>query len=229
MRTRIILILVLTFTVFPAKADDKTPENKITCYSDYSLPVVYGWFFDQKKDKWITKEKRIKNIDKFLDYRIKTFGNNSQKYVAIIKQTEKGNRFLIDTYIIDREEYISEMNQGLKDAIIRLPILKHHKAEINNEDELTASVLGIDALPEDNKRENSYFVLQYKFLSNSTVKFLFYTEKCVSAKCHIEGLGLSPKYAEEFLKNVGNDSLYDNFYYKTTVDYFTSFIDLPIN
>lgn len=228
MLARYILSLILLLSVLQLKAVDIASTGDIDFLTGASLPIVYGWYHKTDKDKWITKEKEIKYIDRFSDYLLLSLKDNDQKYVAIIKESKNKNDILVDTYIINYDVYADEIGQWLEGAVVRLPVLKHYKTQLKKGEELTASALGVNTMPKITATTGIYLVIQYKFCPDSTVKFLFYTENCNYANCRIEGLNASEGQKQDF-KHIGNDSLYDNFYYKTTINYFIKFIDSPLN
>jgi hypothetical protein len=192
------------------------------------LPIVYGWYHNPKSDKWITKENEIKNIDKFVNYYILSFNDLDKKYVAIIKEQKEKNNLLFDTYIIDSKYYEESMEVREEHALIKFPILRYHQAKIKKGEVLTRSILGLDNLTKLQIAPRDSFIFQYKFFSDSTVKFLFYVEECSSDTCIVGGLNFQKEYTELY-KSIGKDQLYNNFFYKTTIKYFIEFIESPLN
>ena len=226
------LLFILHFAIYALQlnASDITITQLDNISTSSTLSIVYGWFHNPKNDKWITKENEIKDIDKFTNYYILSFPDkgSSQKYVAIVKEQKVQSFFDLNVYIFDYNVYKDKISMWEEDALIKLPILKHHQVRVKKEEMLTNDLLGISDLSGvlSNPRDN--FVIQYKFFSDSTVKFLFYTEQCSSDSCVVTGLDTKEKFLD-FYNYIGTNTLYSTFFYKTTIKYFTEFVDSPLN
>ncbi|MBK5721173.1 hypothetical protein JGH11_09860 [Dysgonomonas sp. Marseille-P4677] len=191
------------------------------------LKLVYGWMYNSKSDKWIIKENRIANIDYYSNYYIVSLHNQSNKYICIIKQFEEKGAISFESYILDYNDYISKISLWEEHTILKFPILKKNKIKLKKGTQLSKELLGIDNLSDVLSNPRDYFVFQYRFEKDSTVKFLFYQESCFVNDCQPSSLNCEEKYLSYYV-HVGNDNLYSNFFYKTMLKYFTQFIDSPI-
>lgn len=193
-----------------------------------TLSFVYGWLRNPKNDKWTVKEKEIKDIDKFDSYSIISFTNKGKKYIAILKQEEKRSQQIFDVYIIDYIDYVSKISLWEEHTILKFPILEYHQVLLGKKDIISMEALGLNILSDVRTYPRDNFVFQYKFFTDSTVKFLFYVESCSSDDCVFSGL-YTPKEYTGMYENIGKDDLYNDFFYKTMLKYFTAFTDSPLN
>jgi len=227
------LLLVLLFAIHSSQlcASDGVIINQLDNISTSStLSIVYGWYHNPKNDKWTTKENEIKDIDKFTNYYLVSFKDkiNAKKYVAIIKEQKVQSFFDLDVYIVDFDSYKDKISMWEEDALIKLPILKHHQVKIKKGEAISNDLIGINDLSDLLTNPSDNFVIQYKFFTDSTVKFLFFVEQCAFDSCVIGGLETKEKYIDSH-DHIGTNTLYNNFFYKTTVKYFTEFVDSPLN
>lgn len=225
-------LLFLFFIIFSLQisADDKKEQlvalNGIKKVE--SLPVVYGWHRNQKSDKWTIKSNEISGVDKFQEYCMVLFkDSNFKEYILIIKTNEHKGNLIIDSYILDYSDYVDKISAWDEYAILKFPILKHKQSVVKKNTPLSEELVGIDDLSDLIVKSRNYFVFQYKFQKDSTVKFLFYTELCSSGTCQIEGLNVTPENTHIY-KYLERDELYNTLFYKTTIKYFTDFLDLAI-
>ena len=192
-----------------------------------SLSFVYGWQRNPQNDKWTTKENEIKGIDKFESYSLISFNDQSKKYIAIIKQYDEKGLLVFDSYILDYEDYVSKISLWEEHSILKFPILKYYQAKLKKGILLTKDVLGLSDLSGLLSSPKDFFVFQYKFSNDNTVKFLFYKESCLAGDCLPSGLNTKPENLPYYI-NIGTDNLYNNFFYKTMLKYFVEFTDSPI-
>lgn len=226
---RFLTICLFLSCIFQIQATNPNKFSEIEkVRSVASFPVVYGWLYNDKNDKWITKDNEIKNIDKFSNYYIISFFDQAKRYIAIIKEEKIKNELIINSYILDYDLYESNITRWEEQSLIKLPVLKHHTAKINKNEIFTTNILGVDDLSNLEVDSRSYFVLQYKFFTDSTVKFIFYKEQCTAESCTIGGLNVDEK-SVQLCEYLGKDEMYNKFFYKTTIQFFTDFIDSPLN
>ncbi|MDH6354252.1 hypothetical protein M2132_000579 [Dysgonomonas sp. PH5-45] len=220
----VIFVILLSLQLV---AQNKIERSNLTDVDSFtSLSIVYGWSYDSKKDKWITKENEIKGIDRFDGYYILSLHDENRNYVAIIKEYKIKSNLVFDTFILDYDDYVTKISKWETHTLLKFPILKHHQVTIKKKELVTNDVLGLNvsnllSTPRD------YFVFQYKFLQDSTVKFLFYTELYSSDNCMLSGLNTEEVDLGRYTF-IGKEELYNNSFYKTTPQYFTDFIDSPL-
>lgn len=227
----ITIVLFFTFSYLTSNATGCQSDNiSITELNNNtpvlsSLSIVYGWIRNPKNDKWMTKENEIKGIDKFVNYYILPLEFDTEKYIAIVKEQKD---LLFDIYIINYNAYSKVVYMREEDALIKFPILKYSQIKLQKGKSISIESLGLNNLSDLLDNPNGYFIFQYKFFSDSTVKFLFYIEHCSSDNCEIKGLDTKEEN-KEWYNYIGTNQLYNNFFYKTTIKYFTEFIYSPLN
>ena len=221
----IIIVIIFSYSSYVHAFDNQKTIESENLLTSESLFSAYGWLYNSKNDKWITKEKEIKGVDQFVNYYILSFSNNAEKYVAIVKEQKD---LLFDVYIIDYDIYADNISLWDENTLIKVPILKYKQVKIKKGEKPTVDLLGLNDLSSILIEPRDYFVFQYKFFSDSTVKFLFYVELCSSFDgCLISNLDTKKEYMQ-LHNHIGKDTLYNNFFYKTTIKYFTNFIDSPL-
>jgi len=222
--------LILLFCMPEAIAQNISSLKDIKGIESYAdLPFVYGWHRNPDNDKWSTKENEIKNIDKFESYSILTFTNQNNKYIAIIKEYKEKGSLVFDTYILDCNDYVSKISLWETNSLLKFPILKFHQAKLKKKEAITKQLLGLADMSDLKVYPRDYFVFQYKFFPDSTVKFLFYVESCSADICVPTGLNIEKENESGRVSGVaGKESLYDNFFYKTIYKYFVAFTDFPL-
>lgn len=188
-----------------------------------TLPIVFGWY--QNNSKWIVKEKEIKNTDKFSNFYIISFYNNRKKWVALIKEEKENKTVLYNTYVTDYSTYEKLIKRWDEDAILNFPIYKHFQVRVNKKDKIDLQVLTTDNPFDIIQYPHDFFVFQFKFFKDSTVKFLFYLNHCDDS-CFISGF--NNQKDQSLNKMIGTNDIYDTFFYKTTAEYFIDFIDSPL-
>ena len=191
-----------------------------------SLSFVYGWYKNPKNGKWTTKDSEIKDIDKFSSYTIFATAWNSQKLVCIMKLATRSSFYIYDLYFVDYDDYKSQITKWEENTILRFPIVKH--VNIEEKKKLNSiSLEGIDFTDQkDSDSATNFFVFQYKFDYDNTVKFLFYTEECSDQRCQFAGLNGQKAAIHKPL--LATDALFDNFFYKTMHKHFVDFTDAPL-
>lgn len=223
----VILICLFNSLSFISKAQESKVPIDFHVDTNASLSVAYGWYYNAKNGKWISKPNEIKSIDRFENYTIISFSSEGEKYIAIIKKSLKGSYQTLNTYIIDYDKYVDDVSRWENKAILKFPILKHHVSILKKSEVVTYSTLGLDNMDNLLKYPRNYFVFQYRFEQDSMVKFLFYTLECNTDTCIPKGLEVVEPYPIE--ENIiGTDALYERFFYKAMQKSFADFIDSPI-
>lgn len=219
--------LIICFSFLHVGAQNN-PVDQLPDIDSYGyISSVYGWARNPKSDKWKVKENEIQGIDKFDNYSIISFKNLSRNYVAIIKQTEDKGLQMYDVYVLDYDEYTSQIGRWEEHTILKFPVLKHYQARLKKNDPVTKESLGLSDLSDILSHPRDYFVFQYKFEQDATVKFLFYVESCLAGECVPSGL-ITKKENIHLYGEIGKDTLYNTFFYKTMLKYFVAFTDSPL-
>lgn len=221
MKTRFVVALLIAIFYFQV-VSSQTAIDDVKATTFTSLYLVYGWHKDSSNNKWSTKEKEIKGIDKFKSYSIASYTLRNKNYIAIIKLEEEGSIHTYNTYTIDAELYKEEITKWDKKTVLRFPIINHTTLKKKKSLNISFDEFILGAM-ENKYTSTPYFVIQYKFDIDDVVKFIFY----IDHQNTIGGLN-GGRITTDDLGLLGTDKLYNNFFYKTTYDAFTKFTDSPL-
>lgn len=223
------LIFFISF-FFNLKLFGQSLDSNVTdFFTCESLPFAYGWFRPEVNDKWQVKENEIRNVDQFKKYYLVSYSVDGNIYVALVKESKEKGGVRVRSYVVDFSTYQSQLSFLGEYALVEVPLLKF--ADVLLPKNYVFSIENLDLNPESSqsalsKRGSLFF--HYKVNSDSTVKFLFYSEFIDSEGDSTFDLNFSPKY--EYLHNkLGLESVFSSFFYKTTNDYFFKFINSPLN